>query len=285
MYHKRLKKSIKTRLKRDFRESLERPIRILKLGGDTQKMYIRNEWHLGRVIQVEQHYPGNYGAPGMPRQPKRERTPEDIARQNRTNRAKKIQRLILANFDTGDWHLVLKYRPGTRPEEYEEAQKILKKFLSDMRKVYKRAGYEFKYIAVTERGKKGNALHHHLVIQDICSSNLNTVKAVKELWPGYQAFIDLYEDGDYEKLAEYIVKTDTKEEQEKGKSTYSRSRNLITPKPRRKKLMRRRWPEEPKPKKGYYIERNSIVNGINPVTGYPYQHYTMRMIDPGGDSG
>lgn len=248
-------------------------------------MYIRNEWHLGKVIQIENHYPGNYGAPGMPRQKKRNRTPEDIERQNRTNRAKKIQRLILANFDEGDWHLILKYRPGSRPEKYEDAQKNLKKFLQDMRKAYKKAGYEFQYIAVTERGKKGNALHHHLVIKDISTNNLNTIQTVKKLWPGYQAFMELYEDGEYEKLAEYIVKQETKEEQEEGKSSYSRSRNLITPKPRKKKLYRKRWPEEPKPKKGYEIIRSSIVNGINPVTGYPYQHYSMRRVDSGGDSG
>ena len=31
--------------------------------------------------------------------------------------------------------------------------------------------------------------------------------------------------------------------------------------------------------------RYSLVNGENPVTGYPYQHYTMRKLDPGGDDG
>lgn len=46
-----------------------------------------------------------------------------------------------------------------------------------------------------------------------------------------------------------------------------------------------RWQREPKPEKGWYIIKDSIVNGINPVTGYPYQHYTMRKVEPGGDSG
>jgi hypothetical protein len=246
-------------------------------------MYIKKEYHLKRIIQVENHYPGNYGAPGVPRAQKRKRTPEAIERQNQRNRAKKIQRLILANFEVGDWHLVLKYRPGTRPEKYKDAQKIMRKFLADMRKAYKKAGYEFKYIAVTERGKKGQALHHHLVIEDVCTEALNTVKMVKALWPGSQAFIDLYEDGEYEKLAEYIVKAETKEEQEKGKSTYTRSRNLVIPKPRKKKMKRRSWPMDPVAKKGYYIVKDSVVNGINPVTGYPYQYYTMRQIE--GDAG
>ena len=61
-------------------------------------MYTKNTYDLGGIKQIEKYYPGNYGAPGMKRQKKRKRTPEDIERQNRTNRWKKIQRLILANF-------------------------------------------------------------------------------------------------------------------------------------------------------------------------------------------
>ncbi len=248
-------------------------------------MYIRNEYDLGRVIQVEHYFPGNYGAPGKKREPKRKRTPEDMERQNRTNREKKIQRLMLANFKEGDWHLILKYKPDNRPESYEEAQRILKSFLDRLRKEYKKNGYQLKYIAVTERGKKKQILHHHLVIQDINTPELNTTNLVKKLWPGFKTFIDLYEDGNFENLAQYIVKIETKEEQERGKATYSRSRNLIIPKPKRKKLKGRIWPESPKPKKGYYILKDSVYNGINPVTMYPYQHYSMQKIDPGGDSG
>ena len=237
-------------------------------------MYIKNEYHLGKIIQVENHYPGNYGAPGKKRAPKRNRTPDEIARQNQTNREKKVQRLILANFKEGDWHLILKYKPDERPATYDEAQNLLKAFLARMRREYKKRGQQFKYIAVTERGKKGQALHHHLIVENL----EGTTDLVKKLWKGFKNFIDLYDDGDYESLAAYIVKIETKEEQEHGKASYSRSRNLITPKPRRKKMLRRCWPEEPKPKKGYEIDKFSIVNGINPVTGYPWQHYTMRKI-------
>lgn len=244
-------------------------------------MYIRNEYDLGRVIQVENHYPGNYGAPGKGRAPKRKRTPEDIERQNRTNREKHIQRLILLNFKEGDWHLILKYKPGERPETYERAKKNLKNFLDKIRRVYKKKGYQLKFIAVTERGKKGQALHHHIIIEDIKTEDLNTVDLIKKMWPGFKTFIDLYEDGDFENLAQYIVKIETKEEEEKGKATYSRSRNLKIPKAKRKKLHRKKWPDEPKSKKGYMIIKESVYNGINPVTGYPYQHYSMKKIEPG----
>lgn len=243
--------------------------------------YVRKEYDLGRIRQIEKYYPGNYGAPGKPRGKKRNRTPEDIERQNKTNREKKIQRLILANFKEGDWHLILSYTKEKRPEDAKMAKKQIQKFLADMRKEFKRAGYEFKYIYVTERGKRG-AWHHHLIIEDIVDNNLITTRLVGKMWKyGHPTFNPLYEDGEYENLAAYIVKKETKEDQEG--CTYSRSRNLVVPEPKREIIHRRRWREEPKAPKGWYVDPNSLINGINPVTQYPYQHYTLIRI--GGGSG
>lgn len=240
-------------------------------------MYIKKIYDMGWVIDVEKHYPGNYGAPGMKRQPKRKRTPEEIEKQNQKNKEKKLQRIILTNFKKGDWHLTLKYRPRDRPESWEEAKKQVRKFIDKMRAAYKKAGIPFKWIMITEKGKKGQILHHHLIIEDI-TKELNTVKLVKELWThGNTWWVDLYEDGEYKNLAEYIVKKETKEED--GWCSYSRSRNLKKPKEKKKPIRRKRWSKEPKPKKGFYIIKDSVVNGINPVTGYPYQHYSMRRLD------
>lgn len=246
-------------------------------------MYVKKLYDLGWVKIVNKYYPGNYGAPGKKRGPKRKRTPEDIARQNKTNREKKVQLLIMANFHEGDWHLVLKYTKDKRPGSYKEAKQQVQKFLREMRNAYKKAGHQFKYIYVTERGKQG-ACHHHLIIEDIAAPELNTKKMVLKFWQyGSKAFIPLYEDGEFENLAEYIVKKETKEEQDG--CTYSRSRNLVVPEPQREVIHRKRWQREPKPEKGWYIVPDSLVNGENPVTGYPYQHYTMRKLDPGGDDG
>lgn len=235
-------------------------------------------------MQIEKCYPGNYGAPGMPRQKKRKRTPEEIQRQNETNRWKKVQRLILANFKEGDWHLILKYLPKNRPESYKEALKHRKKFIDEMRKAYKKAGLQFKWIAVTERGKKRGVLHHHLIIEDIAEPDLMTVQLVKNLWEhGGVQFVSLYEDGEYEKLAEYIVKAETKGEC--GWATYSRSRNLVVPIPKKEKVYARKWRDPPKPPKGWYVVKETLYNGKNPVTGYPYQHYTIKKLEGGTDGG
>ena len=109
----------------------------IKVKGDIHMAYVMKEYDLGRIRQIEKYYPGNYGAPGKPRGKKRNRTPEDIDRQNKTNREKKIQRLILANFKEGDWHLILSYIKDKRPGDAKEAKKQIQKFLADMRKEYK----------------------------------------------------------------------------------------------------------------------------------------------------
>ena len=251
----------------------------IKVRGDAGEMYIKKTYGMGWAKWVQKYYPGNYGAPGVPRLPKKKATPMDIARQNERNRIRKVQLLIMANFREGDWHLVLKYKPDARPADPDEAKAIIKKFLDNMRNAYKKAGYQFKYIYVTEKGKRG-AYHHHLIIQDIAEPGLNTKKMVMKFWPhGNRAFIPLYEDGEFENLSAYIVKKETKEES-RGCS-YSRSRNLALPRVEKEPVYSKRWRREPKPEKGWYIVPDSVVNGINPVTGYPYQHYMMVKIPEG----
>lgn len=236
-------------------------------------MYDKITYDMGWVVQVEKHYPGNYGAPGMARAPKKKRTPEDIARQNERNKVKRVQRTIIMNFKEGDWHLTLTHRKEERPETEEEAKKYIGKFLDKMRAAYKKAGYPFKYICATEKGKRG-AYHYHLIIEDIAAPDLNTKEMVMKFWPhGMRNFSPLYKDGEFEDLAEYLTKKETKEG--KGHS-YTHSRNLIMPKPKREKIHQKTWRKDPIPKKGYYIVKDSVINGINPVTGYPYQHYTTR---------
>ena len=97
------------------------------------------------------------------------------------------------------------------------------------------------------------------------------LKLIRKHWEyGHIALTDLYEEGAYQRLAEYIVKAETKDPE--GKSSYKRSRgNLIEPQAESKIMLR-------KAKKGYYIIADSVVSGENPVTGYPYQRYMMQRL-------
>ncbi len=242
-------------------------------------MYTRTTYDCGWIRQIELRYPGRYGAPGCPRSKKKDRTPEQIRRQNETNRIRKLQRLIIANFRPGkSWHLTLNYKPGERPDTPKQAKKILSKFIANMRRAYKAAGKEFKWIAVTERGKKGRLLHHHLIIEEV----EGVQKLVRKYWKyGNSYWSDIYEEGAMEQLASYLVKKETKyqEEDEPAGTGYTHSRNLKIPKAKRQTMRRRTWPEQPKIPKGWELIKDSLIDGINPVTEYPYRHYSLRKIE------
>ena len=248
-------------------------------------IYKKKTYDMGVIRIIEKCIPGNYGAPGQKRNGRQKRTPEDIKKQNHRNRCRKVQLLILSNFHPGDWHLILKYAKDSRPETYKEAVKQRARFLALMREAYKKAGLTFKWIAVTERGKKKQVLHHHLIIEDIDRNGIRTTELVKKLWThGGQFFSSLHEDGEYEDLAEYIVKAETKDEC--GWCTYSRSRgNLVMPKPKVEIKHHRRWRNPPVAPKGWYVVKDSVWNGENPVTGQPVQHYTLKKLITTGKGG
>ncbi len=233
---------------------------------------------------MELRYPGNYGAPGRKREGRKGRTPEQIERQNEFNRIRRLQRIILANFRPGEsWHLTLGYGDD-KPETEEEAKKRLRKFLSQMRKVLNAAGMDFKWIAVTEVGKRGKAFHHHLIIEDLDGIH----RLVKRLWKhGHDHWSDVYAKGEMEQLASYMVKKETKTGPDGKKITgtrYTHSRNnLIIPRPERQTMRRRRWPESPFVPKGWELIKDTLYDGENPVTGYPYRHYSLRRIAKKGE--
>lgn len=141
----------------------------------------------------------------------------------------------------------------------------------------------FKWVYRIEVGKNGG-IHIHMVCNRIQDSDLMIEKRWRK--NGCVNYQHIYEKGGMKKLAAYIVKKPTEEiyeqiclfpeDQQKHLIKYSSSRNLIRPKAERKKL--KNTPTgllkgEPKPTKGYYIDKESVVFGINPITGKPYLHY------------
>jgi hypothetical protein len=208
---------------------------------------------------------------GKERNPKRERTPEEMERQNARNRALKVQLLILGNFKEG-WHVTLTYAKEARPPDAEGAKKELKRFLDRAGRRFKKAGIEFKWLAVTEIGSHG-AVHHHLIIEDINEEGFSSQKVVRECWNGGKYFSPMYEDGEYQSLSEYLVKKETKEDVPGCK--VSHSRNLIMPKKKREKMRGHTWFSDPKVPKGWELVKESLHNGINAFTGLPCQSYLL----------
>ena len=211
------------------------------------------------------------GAPGIPRERKRKRTPEEMDQQNRQNRARHVQLLILGNFKEG-WHCTLTYSKEARPKDANEAKKILQKFHRRMKAKFRKAGVEYKWIGITEIGQRG-AAHHHLILEDIHTETFTTQKAVKECWEYMSNFSMLYEEGEYEGLADYLTKKETKEDVPGCK--VSHSRNLTLPKRKKRKMRSKSWLLDPKVPDGWELVKSSLWNGVNRYTGLPSQHYLL----------
>ncbi|BCK01437.1 rolling circle replication-associated protein [Anaerocolumna chitinilytica] len=252
--------------------------------------YWKDVWEFTNSKEYEYKYAGKYGAKGEKRGKRKKATPEQIKRQNQSNREKKMRRLIKANFIPDDLWNTLKYPKGTRIP-LEGVREHLKDFLIALRKEYKKRGEPLKFIKRMEIGEQGG-IHIHILVNRL--KNAQTDLIIQQCWQqGSVNHESIYEHGGYKKLANYIVKLPDEEmegqlsffpeEERKELVSYSTSRNLIRPEPERTEY--RRWTVRdliengPKPTPGYYIDKDSIHYGVNPYTGMSYYHYTEYRIE------
>lgn len=240
--------------------------------------YKQIEYKAGATIEVIKCIPKGCRAG------ERKTTPEEMAESNMRQAARKLARKINANFKPGDWHVVLMYRKEGRPDP-KQAQKNIKKLIEGLRDLYKKNGFILKYIHVTEYYKK--SIHHHLIINNVNDGRKTTTEYIRALWKGdgkgSKHFIPLYEDGEYKRLADYLIKETEKtfrDQDSPVRQRYSCSRNLINPKPdSRMRETKTGWKKKPKPRPGYYIDQDSLYNGTDKL-GYPYQRYVMIKLNP-----
>ena len=237
--------------------------------GVRYNMYVNKVQIAGDYALVSNYSPRGFGAPNRKRRQKSKETPKAMENYNRHKRAEKIQLLMINNFDCG-YHITLDYPKDERPETYEEAEKNLKRFLYKMSRRVKPIK-KFKYIAITERGKKREALHHHMVIE----GDPFLLREVTRLWGNHIKISQMYEEGAYKDLAEYFCKIETKEEQTKGRSKYHRSRNLKEPIVRSRIVMGP-VPSDPVIPKNYELVNDSVVEGYNEYVGIKYQSYMVK---------
>lgn len=241
--------------------------------------YIRQQWDCGETIEVEEKHTGRYGARGQKREKRKKPSPEVIIKQNQWKRERDLRRLIKWNWRPYDHWMTITYRKGERPS-WEQMTKDIKNLLSKVRKLYRKYGYELKYIYRLGIGKKGGP-HIHILVNRFSTEDTGTDVIFSEAWEkGHINFRPLREAGGYKELAEYIAKP-LEEWEPEGISRYHPSRNLIRKEPEEKAIHRRSLIDKqgqavyPKAPKGYYIDPDSVKMGINPVTGFAYRHYTL----------
>lgn len=231
--------------------------------------YLRKTYTFPEAIEVEEYHRGRYGAPGMRRKKKTFATPEQIARRNQYNKMVRCRRKLRQHFRKNDLFVTLTYRREERPEDMKAAKKDFAEFIRKVRKKFRKAGAELKWICNIENGTKG-AWHVHLVINRIQDIGI----IIAEAWT--HGIVDMrLIDGDMAKLAPYITKEPCTEKRLK-ESSYSSSRNLPIPEPKVKEILRPKiWKGDIKIPRGYYLDRDSVCEGINPVTQHPYRLYTL----------
>lgn len=235
--------------------------------------YTKNIYEFKNAIEVEERHTYQYRSPGMKREKKKKLTPAQMQAVNQKKKEKTCRRKLRKHFKENDYFVCLTYEKEKRPSDMAEAKKDFSDAMKVIRREYGKAGYKVKWIRNIEVGTK-NGWHVHLVINRIPDTDLILRKAWKK---GKVICQLMYEKGEFKDLAAYITKT-PKTDKRLRETSYSTSRNLPLPKPKKKTYVRwKTWNKIHIPK-GYYLDKDSVHEGNNPVTGYPYREYTLLKL-------
>lgn len=237
--------------------------------------YLIKEVPAGDTIEFFKTQSSRYGY-NLPRSENTGSTPRAVERNNQRMAEDALRQLLNENFVDGDLHVVFKYFLLYRPKTPEEAQKDFAMWVRRMRPKLQKLKIEMKYVYAVGIGERG-AVHIHVVL------NSMDIGYIRECWSkGSIYYTQLYTDGQYRELANYIIKQ-TIGMRENGWSgrRYTPSKNLRRPKPKKKQVSAKTWRQEPKPPQGYMFDPTfPLENGVCEVTGLTYQRYGVIRIKP-----
>ncbi|MGN1015332.1 MAG: hypothetical protein ACI4PM_08250 [Butyricicoccus sp.] len=178
--------------------------------------------------------------------------------------------------------MTLTYSAGYRPG-LKQAEKDVTNFIKTLRRRFKKDGQTLKWVARTEVGERG-AIHNHVIIPKM------DTQVVENIWNriagGHVHFRSMY-GHDFSLLATYFCKPIPENtaqltllpDEEKVNLSYRCSRNLIEPQEYRRTCKANSWRNEPFVPAGWYLDKNSYVQGINPITGRGYQYYRLIKLE------
>lgn len=242
--------------------------------------YLKKTWHCRNGSQVMEYHSRKFHPPGEKRKPRQNKTSKRQEEANQRAKSMRIQRLILENFGEGDKWITLTFKPGEDPEGREECMKERQKLLRWMKRQYQGFGEDLRWMSNMEKTRRG-IWHIHLLVNNVPGTDVG--KMVRKWWKERHGSIsriqDTYLDGGFAKLADYMAKTERNEETGR-ESFFSRSRNLREPSPEVKEYKRNAvlaaggWKDIKVPK-GMELVKESVYEGIDECTGYPYRYYTL----------
>ena len=238
--------------------------------------YLEKRYISPNAIEVEQYHSRFHKYQGL-RSRKRELTPEEKQKLNHRGKVKKCRRKLRLYFEKNDYLVTLTYRKDNRPENMDQCKKDWSIFIRKLRDWFRKKGIVFRWIRNIEVGTRG-AWHIHVVIKRAADLDIK----IRECWPhGKVSFQLLYEKGEFAALAGYMTKCPLTDKKLK-ESHYWASRNMPIPDPVQKARKWKTWHKTRIPQ-GYFLDKDSFYESINPITGYPYREYTLIRIR-GGDT-
>lgn len=251
-------------------------------------MYERKIVDLGNVIEVSKYFNGRYGKKEKKEKAAPSRmTPAEQLRWQSKEAVRKVWRLLRdpLNFHPGDLWVTLTYPAGSKPES-EKVSTDIQNFLQRLRRAYKKAERECKYIYSVGRGKKGG-IHLHFVLSKFDTEIIS--RAWQEIvnngeWV-HTHFEHLDGSQSWKRLADYIVKNGEEtflSDDPIVKKRFCYSRNLHVARPRAKVIYAKEWRRQPAMRKGYYIDKNLSYEGVNQY-GYPFQYTVYVRLNTRSD--
>lgn len=237
-------------------------------------MYWRRKYETRAGKYIEEYHTRMDYTRGEKRHPREKKTPESKEKVNQRNREKKVQLLLMNNFGEGDYYATLTYRREDRPPDMKTAKEHLARAMRIIKREYRKAGEEVRWISNIEKGSRGG-WHIHLAINRIPDTDLILARAWRKDHGGVHTTL-LYEEGGFRKLASYFAKRPEGEEgEEKKEHGYSRSRNLVMPKGEKKQIVRwNTWKDDIRVPKGYILDKGSVYDGVDSM-GFPYRRYVL----------
>lgn len=228
--------------------------------------YIQTKVVTPNAIFIHKHNSARYGKKGK----RGERIGPTSEQQKEINKRISSQKwlwTICQWFRSTDYYLTFTYRKSDRPDSIKEASRIAGTVMGKLRRILKSRGKKLSYVLVTERGERG-AVHHHVLIKN----NFNIgIFFEKGLWSygGVRYDPEEMKRKKIIQLAKYFIKGDS----DKSEKVFSKSRDLVAPKPQVKIIPAEGWREKPIIKKGY--ELWNYDDGIECERGTFYQGYIM----------
>lgn len=223
-----------------------------------KQFIIEKKYHSQRVLPTETKVREKRG-------PRQNITTEQQAEINRRHREEKYARLIMDNFETGDWYLTLTF--AERPDS-SWAQKEIKNFMDRLHRRYNKLAVPFRWLRVIENITGRGRIHAHMLIgQDFLQSFGALQKLMQKLWPHGHVKIEPFggQVMDAARMAAYFTKSQILDRE--GRISHSRNLRMTAPK---KKIIKRAetYRDEIKAPKGYHVVE-PLSYSFYTADGYP----------------